>query len=174
MTKAVQDRMVEVERVRDAFHAAIYTTPNLDQAMRLAAAGCTLTNIPSGSGAAGDGLRRYLAEDVLPHLPSGLSFRRLSRTGDRWRVAQEEMVSFTHDIELPWLLPGVAPTHRQAEILAVSVVTIERSLVASYRTLWDQTTLLAQLGLSLQDTECGYTRLYFWYEDRDLCPGRNL
>ena len=161
MTKAVQDRMVEVERIRDAFHAAIYTTPDLEKALRLAAAGCTLTNIPSGRGAAGDGLRRYLAEDVLPHLPSDLSFRRLSRTGDRWRVAQEEMVSFTHDTEMPWLLPGVAPTHRRAEILAVSVVTIERNLVASCRTLWDQTTLQAQLGLSLQDAACGYTRLYF-------------
>lgn len=147
MTKAVQDRMGEVERIRDAFHAAIYTTPDLEQAMRLAAAGCTLANIPSGGGAAGDGLRRYLAEVVLPHLPADLSFRRLSRTGDRWRVAQEEMVSFTHDTELPWLLPGVAPTHRRAEFLAVSVVTIERSLIVSCRTLWDQTTLQAQLGL---------------------------
>jgi carboxymethylenebutenolidase len=151
MTKAVQDRMVEVERIRDAFLAAIYTTPDLDKAMRLAAPGCALTNIPSSSGAAGDGLRRYLAEDVLPHRPRDLSFRRLSRTGDRWRVAQEEMVSFTHDTELPWLLPGVAPTHRRAEILAVSVVTIERSLVASCRTLWDQTTLMAQLGLDSAD-----------------------
>jgi carboxymethylenebutenolidase len=151
MTKAVQDRMVEVERIRDAFLAAIYTTPDLEKAMRLAAPGCTLTNIPSGRGATGDGLRRYLAEDVLPHRPSDLSFRRLSRTVDRWRVAQEEMVSFTHDTELPWLLPGVAPTHRRAEILAVSVVTIERSLVASCRTLWDQTTLLDQLSLDPAD-----------------------
>jgi carboxymethylenebutenolidase len=61
------------------------------------------------------------------------------------------MVSFTHDTELPWLLPGVAPTHRRAEILAVSVMTIERSLVASCRTLWDQTTLMAQLGLCSAD-----------------------
>ena len=169
MTKAVQDRMVEVERVRDAFHAAIYTAPNLEKAMTLAAAGCTLTNVPSGSGAADDGLRRYLAEDLLPHLPGDLSFRRISRVGDRWRVVHEDMVSFTHDTELPWLLPGVAPTHRRAEILAISVVTIERSLIASYRTLWDQTTLRAQLGLDVTAREIGYTRLYSRYEDGDLC-----
>ena len=147
MTKAVQDRMVEVARIRDAFHAAVYSAPDLGAALQLAATGCTVVNVPSGSGAAGQDLRRYLAEDVLPHLPADLTFRRISRTSDRWRVAQEDMVSFTHDVELPWLLPGEAPTHLRAEVLAVSVVTIERSLVASYRTLWDETTLRAQLGL---------------------------
>jgi carboxymethylenebutenolidase len=147
MTKAVQDRMVEVARIRDAFHAAIYSTPDLGGALNLATAGCTVLNVPSGSGATGEDLRRYLAEDVLPHLPAGLTFRRISRTSDRWRVAQEDMVSFIHDVELPWLLPGEAPTHHRAEVLAVSVVTIERSLVTSYRTLWDETALRTQLGL---------------------------
>jgi hypothetical protein len=32
-------------------------------------------------------------------------------------------------------------------VLAISVVTIERSLIASHRTLWDQSALLTQLGL---------------------------
>ncbi|MBV9795556.1 MAG: hypothetical protein JO016_16635 [Actinobacteria bacterium] len=147
MTKAVQDRMVEVARIRDAFQAALFSRPDLDAALACVTPGCTLANIPAGTGATGDGLRRYLAGDLLPHLPAGLSFRRLSRTFDRWRVAQEDMVSFTHDRELPWLLPGVAATHRPAEVLAISIVTVERSLIASHRTLWDQTALLAQLGL---------------------------
>ena len=103
MTKAVQDLMVEVARIRDAFHAAIYSSPDLEAAMALTTTGCTLTNIPSGTGGTGEGLRRYLAEDVLPHLPADLTFHRISRTGDRWRVAQEDIVSFTHDLELPWL-----------------------------------------------------------------------
>ena len=152
MTKGVQDRMVEVARVRDSFYSAIYTTARLDAAVALTATDCVLVNLPSGSGASGrDGLRRYLADDVLPHLPADLAFRRMTTTGDRWRVAQEDMVSFTHDLELPWLLPGVAPTCRRAEILAISVVTVERSLITSHRTLWDQTALLTQLGLSQAD-----------------------
>ena len=149
MTKAVQDLMVEVARIRDAFHAAIYSSADLEAAMALTTPGCTLTNIPSGTGGTGEGLRRYLAEDVLPHLPADLSFRRVSRTGDRWRVAQEDVIGFTHDRELPWLLPCVAPTGRHVEVFAISVVTIERSRIASHRTLWDQAALLAQLGLDL-------------------------
>jgi hypothetical protein len=42
----------------------------------------------------------------------------ISRTVDRFRPVDEAMVSFTHDRELPWLLPGTGPTHRQAEVRA--------------------------------------------------------
>lgn len=65
------------------------------------------------------------------------------------RAAQA--VGFTHDRELPGLLPGVAPTRRRAEILAISVVTVQRSFVASCRTLWDQAALLAQLQIDPAD-----------------------
>jgi carboxymethylenebutenolidase len=148
MTKGVQDRMIDVERIRDAFHAAIYTAADVDAAAALATDDIAVVNHPTGSGATGVAdLRRYLRTDVLPHLPADLAFRRISRTGDRWRVAQEDMVSFTHDRELPWLLPGVAPTGRCVEVLAVSVVLVRRSAVEQHRTLWDVTTLLAQLGV---------------------------
>src|ERR1700760_3010471 len=70
MTKAVQDRMVEVARIRDSFHAALYSAPDLGAALKLAATGCAVVNVPSGSGAAGQDLRRYLAEGVLPYLPA--------------------------------------------------------------------------------------------------------
>jgi carboxymethylenebutenolidase len=50
-------------------------------------------------------------------------------------VAQEDIAGFTHDRELPWLLPGIDPTGRRAEILAISVTTVRRSLVAHHRTL---------------------------------------
>jgi len=56
-------------------------------------------------------------------------------------------VSFTHDRELPWLLPGVAPTHERAEVLTIAVVGFERGRISSQRVLWDHATLSAQLGL---------------------------
>ena len=152
MTKGVQDRMLEVERIRDAFHSAIYSASGPEAALTLTTSDCVLENLPSGGGAAGrDALRRYLTEEVLPHLPADLTFRRISRTGDRWRVAQEDIVGFTHDRELPWLLPGIAPTGRRAEVLAISVTTVQRSLVAHHRTLWNQTALLAQLQIDPAD-----------------------
>ena len=138
--------MVAVERTRDAFVAAV-RGGDLERAMALVTDDVALTTLPVGSGARGaDELRRHLADDVLPHRPADLATRRVSRTGDRWRVVDEELVAFTHDRELPWLLPGVAPTGRYVEVLAISVVTVRKLRVAEHRTLWDHHGLLAQLG----------------------------
>lgn len=152
MTIGIQHLMVEVERVGDSFRAAAYTAPDLDAALAETAPGCALVNLPVGTGGSTRaGLRRYLAEDVHPHLPADLSFRRVSRTVDRWRVVDESAVGFTHDRELPWPLPGAVPTHRHAEVLAISVVSIRTSQITAHRTLWDLSGLLAQLHLDPSD-----------------------
>ena len=146
MTKGVQDLMVAVERTRDAFVAAV-RGGDLERAMALVTDDVALTTLPVGSGARGaEELRRHLADDVLPHRPADLATRRVSRTGDRWRVVDEELVSFTHDRELPWLLPGIAATGRRVEVRAISLVTVRKQRVAEHRTLWDHHGLLAQLA----------------------------
>ncbi len=144
--------MLEVERVRDVFHQAVYVAHDLDAALAVTSADCDVVNQPMQTGGTNaEDLRRFLAEDVLPHLPADLSFRRITRTVDRWRAAEETTVEFTHDRELPWLLPGIAPTHRRAEVLAISVVTVRRSVITAHRTLWDHAGLLAQLQLDPSD-----------------------
>ena len=139
--------MVAVEGVRDAFHRAVFADQDLAAALALAGPDFSLINLPAGTGAPTvDRLPAYLL-DVFGHLPAGLTFRRIARVVDRWRVAEEAVASFTHDRELPWLLPGIPATHCRAEVLVTSMVTVNRSQVASYRSLWDQTTLRSQLGL---------------------------
>jgi carboxymethylenebutenolidase len=147
MTKAVQDMMVAVERTRDAFAAAV-RAGDLDAALALVTDDVVLTHLPAGLGARGtEALRRHLADDVLPHRPADLTATRVSRTCDRWRVVDEQRVAFTHDRELPWLLPGVAPTGRRVDVLAISVVAVRRERITEHRTLWDHHGLLDQLGL---------------------------
>jgi carboxymethylenebutenolidase len=69
---------------------------------------------------------------------------------DRWRLVEETTVSFTHDRELPWLLPGVEPTFRRAEVLAIAVAGFHRMKISSVRVLWDYATLTAQLNVTGQ------------------------
>lgn len=146
MTKAVQDMMVAVERTRDAFAAAL-RAGDLDAALAVVTDDVAFSTLPAGTGARGaDALRRHLAEDVLPHLPADLATTRVSRTGDRWRVVDEQRVAFTHDRELPWLVPGLAPTGRRVEVLAITVVAVRRERITEHRTLWDHHGLLAALG----------------------------
>jgi carboxymethylenebutenolidase len=148
VTKAVQDLMVAVERARDAFATAVFVDGDLEAAMARVAPDVAFSTFPAGTGARGaDALRRHLADDVLPHRPADLTTTRVSRTGDRFRVVDEARVAFTHDRELPWLLPGVAPTGRHVEVLAISVVAVRKERITEYRTLWDHHGLLTGLGL---------------------------
>jgi carboxymethylenebutenolidase len=58
------------------------------------------------------------------------------------------MISFTHDCDMPAILPGVKPTGRKVVIPFVVVVGFDKKeKVAFERIYWDQASVLAQLGL---------------------------
>jgi carboxymethylenebutenolidase len=147
VTPGIQELMRQVERVRDVFRRDVLAG-DVDAALAGCAASVTLVHLPMGTGG-GDAaqVHRFLADDVVGHLPADLAHARLSRTVDRFRVVDEERVSFTHDRPVPWLLPGVAPTGRRAEVTAVSICTVQQYKVRSLRVRWDLATLLAGLGL---------------------------
>jgi carboxymethylenebutenolidase len=148
VTPAIQELIRRNEQLCDRFHRATMDEPDVAAALDTTAEQITLVNLPMRTGAADPaGLRRYLTEDVLPNRPADLRRRRVSRTADRFRVVDELVVGFTHDRELPWLLPGVPATRRAVEVLAISVVTTRQGRVASQRTLWDLAGLLAGLNL---------------------------
>lgn len=144
MTKAVQDLMIAVERVHDAVRAALVAGGPVVHLLDDAA---TLEILPAGTGASGAaGIERFGTEAFV--VPDDLAFRRVSRTGDRFRVVDEEILTFTHDREMPWLLPGVAPTGRRAEVVVVTLTTVKRGRVARMRVLADGVALTAALGLA--------------------------
>jgi carboxymethylenebutenolidase len=104
VTPGIQELIREVERLRDGFRRAVLAR-DPDAAVALCTDAVTVVDLPVGVGAAGrEAVREHLAQ-VGAHLPADLTFARLSRTVDRFRVVDEERVSFTHDRELPWL-PG--------------------------------------------------------------------
>jgi carboxymethylenebutenolidase len=156
VTMEIQHLMWKLEELAAGFREAAFVKGDVDAALGFLTDDCALTNVPAGSGGTGtDELRRYL-EGVAAHRPADLVFRRVSRTADQRRLAEESMVTFTHDRELPWLLPGVAPTGRRVEVLAIAVVSARHrsqagrttTLIATHRTLWDQVGLLAQLDVA--------------------------
>ena len=49
------------------------------------------------------------------------TLRLLARTVGKDRLIDEFVFSFTHDIEMDWMLPGIQPTHRKVEIPMVVV-----------------------------------------------------
>jgi carboxymethylenebutenolidase len=148
VTTAIAQFMRELEQLWDEHQAAALGRGDLSGALAYLTAEPSVRHLPAMTGAAGrEAVERFYAEDFLPHRPGDLTLTRISRTVDRFRLVDETTVSFTHDRELPWLLPGVSPTHRRAEVLAIAIVSFQRGRISSQRIAWDHATLTAQLGI---------------------------
>lgn len=156
MTMEIQRLQWRIEELHDLYHAAVYDRGDVDAALAAAEPDAVVVQLPMLTGTGPDhDLRAHLTHDVVAHLPADLTFRRVARTVDQRRLVAETVVGFTHDRELPWLLPGVPPTHRHAEVLTFTTVKARHrsrlgsltTLIAEHRTLWDLAGLITQLRL---------------------------
>lgn len=89
----------------------------------------------------------FYNQEFIPSLPPDIQVTAVSRTVGSDRLADEDILAFTHTIEVPWALPGVPPTGRRIEIPVIVIVDFEGGKVARERIYWDQASILAQAGL---------------------------
>jgi carboxymethylenebutenolidase len=107
-----------------------------------------VNHVPVMTGGYGhDALRRFYAEDFIPLMPADTSIQLVSRTLGKDQLVDEMIFSFTHTEEMPWMLPGVRPTHRHVDIPLVVVVGFREGKLAHERIYWDQASVLKQIGL---------------------------
>ena len=92
-------------------------------------------------------LQKFYAEDFISSMPADTSIRLIARTVGQDQLVDEMIFSFTHTEEMPWMLPGVLPTHRPVEIPLVVVVGFRDGKLAHERIYWDQASVLKQIGL---------------------------
>jgi len=71
----------------------------------------------------------------------------ISRTVGKDVVVDELVVTFTHDVQLDFMLPGIKPTGKKVELPHVIIMKFENGKVAHEHVYWDQGSLLAQVGL---------------------------
>jgi carboxymethylenebutenolidase len=83
----------------------------------------------------------------IPQMPADTKTTTVCRTVGQGRVIDEMIFSFTHDIAMEWMLPGVPPTGRHVEVPLVVVCQLEGDQIACERIYWDQASVLVQLGL---------------------------
>jgi carboxymethylenebutenolidase len=92
-------------------------------------------------------LRKFYKEDFISPMPADTSIQLISRTLGQDQLVDEIIFSFTHTQEMPWMLPGVPPTHRHVDIPLVVVVGFREGKLAHERIYWDQASVLKQIGL---------------------------
>jgi carboxymethylenebutenolidase len=71
----------------------------------------------------------------------------ISRTVGATQIVDEMLFSFTHNCEVPWMLPGVAPTGKKVEIPLVAIVKFRGDKLYHEHIYWDQASVLVQIGL---------------------------
>ena len=107
-----------------------------------------LWNVPTMCGGRGqEGMRRYYRDNFVGTMPADAGISSVSLTVGADQIAEEVILSFTHDREMPWLLPGVAATGRRVEIPQLAVVAMRDGKIAHEHIWWDQASVLAQVGL---------------------------
>ncbi|PZW97945.1 carboxymethylenebutenolidase [Pseudomonas sp. 478] len=107
-----------------------------------------VNHIPTMTGGVGaKELSRFYQHHFVHGNPKDMALTPLSRTVGASQIVDEFIMSFTHDSEIDWMLPGVAPTGRYVEIPMLGVVKFRGPKLYHEHIYWDQASVLVQIGL---------------------------
>ena len=105
-------------------------------------------HVPMMTGGIGyDNVYEFYKNHFVGKMPEDTKIERISRTIGKDQVVDELILKFTHDKEIDYLLPGVAPTGKYVELPHVIVMKFVGDKIAHEHIYWDQASLLAQIGL---------------------------
>jgi carboxymethylenebutenolidase len=138
----------ELGAVFDAHVAAEFVDLDLDATMATMTDDPYVNHVPVMTGGVGfEGVREFYGAHFIGKWPQDVQITPVSRTVGEDRVVDELVLSFTHDIEMPQLLPGIAPTGRPVKLAFCVVVGFHGGRVHHEHIYWDQASLLTQIGL---------------------------
>jgi carboxymethylenebutenolidase len=125
-----------------------FDTRDVDATMATMVAEPYVNHIPTMTGGVGyEQLKRFYKYHFIGVNPPDFQLTPISRTVGEHTLVDEFVVSFTHTMEIDWMLPGIKPTGRKVEVPTVAVVNFEGDKLISEHIYWDQATVLVQLGL---------------------------
>ena len=145
MSGEAQDRLVALweEHIRHEF-----ATKDTEETLATMVEDAYVDHVPVLTGGSGKtALREFYATHFIPKMPPDMEMTPISRTVGDDQLVDEMAISFTHSIEMDWMLPGIAPTGKRVEVALVVIVRFRDGKLAHEHIYWDQASVLAQLGL---------------------------
>jgi carboxymethylenebutenolidase len=134
--------------VFDAHVGAEFEKKDVDATMATMTADPYVWHVPTNMGGDGfESVRAFYSSSFVGKWPADTTVEQVSRTIGDGRLVEELFISFTHDVQLDVLLPGVPPTGRRVELPVVVVMGFDGDKVAHEHIYWDQGSLVAQVGL---------------------------
>lgn len=107
-----------------------------------------VNHIPTMTGGVGKTLlAHFYQHHFVDSNPPDTVLIPISRTIGASQIVDELLFCFTHTTEVPWMLPGVAPTGKRVEIPLVAIVKFRGDKLCHEHIYWDQASVLVQIGL---------------------------
>jgi carboxymethylenebutenolidase len=130
-------------------HAAYeFDAGDADAAVSTMVPDASVMHLPTMSGATGrEALREYYRNIFIPGISSGTVNEPVARFVGEEFLVDQAIMKVRHDREIPFLVPGLAPTGIFLEVPFAVFVTFRDGLMSSERLYWDQALVLAQLGV---------------------------
>jgi carboxymethylenebutenolidase len=125
-----------------------FATRDVDAVMPTMIAEPYVNHVPTMTGGVGhDQLKRFYRYHFVHSNPADTKLIPVSRTIGADRVVDEFVFCATHDREIDWLLPGLAPTGRYFEVPMLAVIRFRGDKLYNEHIYWDQASVLVQIGV---------------------------
>jgi carboxymethylenebutenolidase len=125
-----------------------FATRDVNAVMPTMVAEPYVNHVPTMTGGVGhDQLKRFYKYHFVDANPADTRLIPLSRTIGADRIVDEFVFCATHDREIDWLLPGLAPTGKYIEIPMLAVVCFRGDKLYNEHIYWDQASVLVQIGV---------------------------
>jgi carboxymethylenebutenolidase len=144
---------MDLSRLWEEHTAHEFNTRDTEATLRTMDEDAYVNHVPVLTGGRGRAaLRHFYSKDFIPAMPPDTTLHPISRTVGAEQLVDEMIFSFTHTIEMPWMLPGVKPTGKRVEIPLVAIVKFRDGKLVHEHIYWDQASVLKQIGLLTDPT----------------------
>jgi carboxymethylenebutenolidase len=137
--------------LRDTWEAHMkgeFADKDVDETMRTMVEPAHVNHVPTMTGGTGfEAIRAFYGAHFIPKMPPDTAVTPVSRTIGETQIVDEMIFSFTHTVQMDWMLPGFAPTGRRVEVPLVAIIGFKDGKVQHEHIYWDQASVLVQLGL---------------------------
>ena len=138
----------DLDALMDEHRRHEFVTRDVDATMATMVAQPYVNHVPVMTGGVGyEELHRFYKHHFVDKMPTPGRRVPISRTVGPDRLIDEVLYCFTHDEEMDWMLPGIAPTGKHVEVPIVAIYSFRGGRLYHEHIYWDQATVLVQLGL---------------------------
>ena len=121
--------------LRDTWEAHMkgeFADKDVDETMRTMVEPAHVNHVPTMTGGTGfEAIRSFYGAHFIPKMPPDTAVTPVSRTIGETQIVDEMIFSFTHTVQMDWMLPGVAPTGRRVEVPLVAIIGFKDGIPGS-------------------------------------------